>query len=44
MSKNIWENYIKEKILGSGPFSIVYKAKNKNTGNYVAIKEINIEQ
>ena len=44
MSKNIWENYIKDKILGSNPFSIVYKAKNKNTGNYVAIKEIDLQK
>ena len=42
MSKiNIWEKYIKERVLGSGNDSVVYKAINIETGNYVAIKEIN---
>jgi serine/threonine protein kinase len=38
---NIWEKYSKEGILGSGTYSLVYRAKNIETGNYVAIKEIN---
>ena len=42
MSKiSIWEKYIKERVLGSGNDSVVYKAINIETGNYVAIKEIN---
>ena len=39
--KNIWDEYNKETILGSGTYGFVYKAKHKKTGNYVAIKEIN---
>ncbi len=42
MSKiNIWEKYSKETKINSGTYSLVYKAKNIKTGNYVAIKEIN---
>ena len=42
MSKSsIWNKYIKKCILGSGLFSIVYKAINIKTEEYVAIKEIN---
>ena len=42
MSKiNIWKKYSKERILDSGTYTFVYKAKNIETGNYVAIKEIN---
>ena len=38
---NIWEKYLKEGTLSSGTYITVYKAKNIETGNYVAIKEIN---
>ena len=38
---NIWEKFKKVKLLGSGNYSLVYKTKNIETGNYVAIKEIN---
>ena len=38
---NIWEKFKKVKLLGSGNYSSVYKTKNIETGNYVAIKEIN---
>ena len=42
MSKiNIWKKYSKEGKLGSGTYTLVYKAKNIENGNYVAIKEIN---
>ena len=42
MSKSdIWNKYIKKSIIGSGLFSIVYKAINIKTEDYVAIKEIN---
>ena len=42
MSKSgIWNKYIKKCILGTGLFSIVYKAINIKTEDYVAIKEIN---
>jgi serine/threonine protein kinase len=37
---DIWKKYKKNKIIGIGNHSIVYKAKNKETGKYVAIKEI----
>ena len=36
----IWNDYIEIGKIGSGAFGNVYKAKNKSTGNYVAIKEI----
>ena len=39
-SKEIWEKYEELGNLGSGTFGNVYKAKNKSTGKYVAIKEI----
>ena len=39
-SKEIWEKYEELGKLGSGTFGNVYKAKNKSTGKYVAIKEI----
>ena len=38
---NIWKKYSKEGILSSGTYTLVYRAKNIETGNYVAIKEIN---
>ena len=38
---NIWKKYSKEGKLGSGTYTLVYKAKNIENGNYVAIKEIN---
>ena len=37
---NIWEIYENIEIIGSGSFDNVYKAKNKQTNEYVAIKEI----
>ena len=38
--KDIWEKYEKIEIIGSGGYADVYRAKNRNTGEYVAIKEI----
>ena len=38
--KDIWKKYLEKKIIGKGNYSIVYKAKNNETGQYVAIKEI----
>ena len=37
---NIWDEYDKYEIIGSGAFATVYRAKNKSTNKYVAIKEI----
>ena len=37
---NIWDEYEKYEIIGSGTFAKVYRAKNKETKKYVAIKEI----
>ena len=37
---DIWEEYEKCEIIGRGAFSKVYRAKNKETNKYVAIKEI----
>ena len=39
-----WKKYSKEGIFDSGTYSSVYKAKNIETRNYVAIKEINKEK
>ncbi len=44
MKNEIWNEYEKKCIIGSGSYSYVYKAFNKNTGLYVAIKEINKEK
>ena len=41
MKINIWKKYSKEGKLSSGTYTLVYKAKNIETGDYVAIKEIN---
>ena len=38
---NIWDEYEKYETIGTGGFAIVYRAKNKKTNKYVAIKEIN---
>ncbi len=38
--ESIWDKYEELGKLGSGSFGSVYKAKNKLTGTYVAIKEI----
>ena len=38
---NIWKKYSKEGMLGCGTYTLVYKAKNIETGNYAAIKKIN---
>ena len=37
---NIWDEYEKYEIIGSGGFATVYREKNKSTNKYVAIKEI----
>ena len=37
---NIWDEYEKCEIIGRGAFAKVYRAKNKETNKYVAIKEI----
>ena len=37
---NIWDEYQKYEIIGTGGFAKVYRAKNKKTNKYVAIKEI----
>ncbi len=37
---NIWDEYEKYEIIGRGGFAKVYRAKNKETNKYVAIKEI----
>ena len=44
LRKDIWNDYIQESIIDSGEFNLVYKAKNKKNGNYVAIKQINKEK
>ena len=44
IQNDIWDKYEQKGIIGSGSFSFVYKAINKKSGNYVAVKEINKEQ
>ena len=39
--KDIWKRYKKIEKISSNQFSNIYKAKIKNNGEYVAIKEIN---
>ena len=41
LKTNIQEKYSKVGKLFSGTYTLVNKAKNNETGNYVAIKEIN---
>ena len=36
----IWEKYKKINIIGRGAYADVYKDKNKNTDEYIVIKEI----
>lgn len=36
------ENYDKMEVLGEGTYGIVYKAKNKTTGEIVALKMIRL--
>ena len=38
--EDIWKKYDKIGNIGAGSFGDVYKAKNKSTSEYVAIKEI----
>ena len=37
---SIWEKYDKKELIGTGTYGKIFKAKNLETGNYVAIKEI----
>ena len=41
---NIWDKYTQKEKIGFGSYSKVYKAQNKETGKYVAIKEIDKER
>ena len=38
--KDIWKKYKKRERIGKGAYADVYSAKNINTGEFVAIKEI----
>ena len=38
---DIWKNYEEKRKISTGEYSSIYKAKNIETRNYVAIKEIN---
>ena len=40
---NILDKYTQKEKIGFGSYSKVYKAQNKETGKYVAIKEIDKE-
>ena len=41
---DIWLKYIKIERIGLNNYSVIYKAKDKKYGNYVAIKEIDKER
>ena len=41
LSKDILNEYKKIRIIDSGVFSFIYKAKNKIKGDYILIEEIN---
>ena len=38
---DIWDEYYRIELIGSGVFADVYRAKSKLNNEYVAIKEIN---
>ena len=40
---NIWDDFIKEKILGTGSLGLTYKVKDKKTNKFYALKEIKKE-
>lgn len=44
MESKCLKDYVLEKVVGKGAFGTVYKAKEKQTGEYCAIKEINISK
>ena len=37
------EDYVKIEKIGEGTYGVVYKARNKKTGNFVALKKIRLE-
>ena len=37
---SIWGKYEKKELIGTGTYGNIFKGQNKETGNYVAIKEI----
>ena len=41
--KDKLDQYIKEGKLGEGTYGVVYKCKDKETGNYVALKKVRLE-
>ena len=41
--KDKLDQYIKEEKLGEGTYGVVYKCKDKETGIYVALKKVHLE-
>lgn len=37
------DNFLKIEKIGEGTYGVVYKGKNRETGNYVAMKKIRVE-
>lgn len=42
MKTNLYDNYERLDVIGEGTYGVVYKARNKNTGQMFALKKIKL--